>query len=87
MAPQQLRQSERIHKLNPKYVNTAIIEDKVKELETYEETSQNTAWQQAMDKEIIALEQPQTWKLVTRLGDIKSIFCKWTYEIKCTMDG
>ena len=44
MAPQQLRRSERIQKPNPKYVNTTIIEDEIKEPETYE-ASQNTAWQ------------------------------------------
>ena len=36
MAPQQLRRSERIQKPNPKDINTTIIEDKVKEQETYE---------------------------------------------------
>lgn len=42
MIPQQLRRSEKIRKPNLKYVNVAIIENEVKELETYEETSQNS---------------------------------------------
>ena len=82
MTPQQLRRSERIQKSNSKYVNTAITEDEVKEPETYEEASHNMAWQQAMEEEIIPLEQNQTWELVQRPGDVKSIFCKWIYKIK-----
>ena len=34
-----------------------------------------------MEEEIIALEQNQTWKLVARPKDVKSISCKWAYEI------
>ena len=60
MTPQQLKRSERIQKPNPKYVDIVIIEDEVKEPETYVEASQNTAWQHAMEEEIIALEQNQT---------------------------
>ena len=43
MTPQQLKRSERIQKPNPKYANITIIEDEVKEPETYVEASQNTA--------------------------------------------
>ena len=43
MTPQQLRQIEKIQKSNPKYVNATNIKDEVKELETYEEASQNMA--------------------------------------------
>ena len=87
MAPQQLRQSEIIQKSNPEYANVAIIEDGVNEPETYEEVSQNLVWQKAMEEEIIILEQNQTWELVSRSKDIKSIFCKWIYEMKCTPNG
>ena len=40
-----------------------------------------------MEEEIIALEQNQTLELVPILGDVKSIFCKWIYKIKCTPNG
>ena len=52
--PPQLRRSNRIPRPNPKYANTAILEDNVKEPETYEEASQNKAWQKAMEEEITA---------------------------------
>ena len=63
---QQLRQSNRIRRPNPKYANAAIVEDRVYELETYEEASQNSVWQKAMEEEIIVLEHNQTWELVPR---------------------
>ena len=87
MTPQQLKRSERIQKQNLKYVEIAIIEDEIKESETYVEASQNTAWQQAMEEEIIALEQNQTWELVPRPEDVKFISCKQAYEIMCLSDG
>lgn len=85
--PPQLRWTERIRKPNPKYANAAIIEDCVKEPETYEEASQNSAWQKAMEEEITALEQNQTWELVPRPKDVKPISCKWVYKIKLHPDG
>ena len=72
--PQQLRHSEIIQKPNPEYANEVIIQDKVKELETYGETSPNTAWQQTMEDKIIALEKNQNWELVPRSGEVKSSF-------------
>ena len=40
-----------------------------------------------MGEEIIALEKNQTWELVPKLEDVKSIFCTWIYKIECTPDG
>ena len=89
MAPQQLRWLERIQNPNPnpRYVNAAILKDEVTELERYEQASQNTAWQQETEEETIAIEQNQTWELVLRPNDIKSISCKWVYEIICLLEG
>ena len=55
---------ERIRKPNPKYANSAILEDGVKEPETYEEAFKNKAWKKAIEEEVTALEQNQTWELV-----------------------
>ena len=84
---QQIRRSKRIQKPNLKYATAAIVEDRVNESETYEEASQNTAWQKAMEEEIIALEHNQSWELVLRLGDVKPISCRWVYKIKRQPDG
>ena len=58
MTSQQLIHSEILLKPNPEYANA--IEDKVNEPETYEEASQNSALQKAMEEEITALEQNET---------------------------
>ena len=84
MTPQQLKRLEIILKPNLEYVNA--VEDEVNEPETYEEASQNSVWQKAMEEEIIALEQNQTWELVPRLEYAKSISCKWAYKIMCLLD-
>ena len=86
-APQQLRQLEIIQKPNPEYANATIVEDGVNKPEIYENVSQNSVWQKAMEEEIIALEQNQTWELVPKSRDVKSIFCRQIYKIKCTPDG
>ena len=57
MAPQQLRQLEIIQKPSLKYANATLVEDRVNKLEIYEDVSQNSVWQKAMEEEIIALEQ------------------------------
>ena len=87
MTPQRLRWLERIHKPNPKYVQYNYFRRQSKELETYKEASRNTAWQQTMEEEIIPFEINQTWELVQRPEDVKSIFCKWIYKIKCIPNG
>ena len=86
-APQQLRQLEIIQKPCLEYANTTIVEDEVNKPEIYKDVSQNSVWQKVMEEEIIALEQNQTWELVSRSRDVKSIFCKWIYKIKYTPDG
>ena len=46
--PPQPRRSERILKPNPKYANAVTVEDNIKEPETYEEASHDSAWQKAI---------------------------------------
>nr|KAJ0189210.1 hypothetical protein LSAT_V11C800391990 [Lactuca sativa] len=85
--PPQLRRTERIRKPNPKYANSAILEDGVKEPETYEEAIKNKAWQKAMEEEVTSLKQNQTWELVPIPRDIKPISCKWVYKLKRRPNG
>ena len=59
--------------------DATTVEDEVNEPKTYEEASQNSTWQKAMEEEIIALEQNQTWESVPRPRDTKLISCKWAY--------
>ncbi|KAM1256948.1 hypothetical protein EV1_030743 [Malus domestica] len=82
----QLRRSTRTRRSNPKYANAAIIEEST-EPETFEEASQSSEWMKAMKEEIDALQQNQTWDLVPKPRDVKSISCKWVYKIKRRPDG
>ncbi|KAJ7962838.1 Retrovirus-related Pol polyprotein from transposon TNT 1-94 [Quillaja saponaria] len=84
----QPRRSTRIRKPNTKYANATIAKEvDAKEPETYEEASQNTVWIVAMEEEIAALEQNQTWELVPKPRDVKPISCKWVYKVKRCTDG
>lgn len=44
-------------------------------------------WDDAMNKEMAALEANDTWELVPLLNDKKAIGCKWVYKIKHKADG
>ncbi|XP_019178881.1 PREDICTED: uncharacterized protein LOC109174043 [Ipomoea nil] len=84
--PLPLRRSTRVRKPNPKYVNAAVIEA-VKEPETFEEAFQKLEWINAMEEEVIALEQNQTWELIPKPKDVKPISYKWVYKVKRNADG
>ncbi|KAL8135550.1 hypothetical protein AgCh_010259 [Apium graveolens] len=54
---------------------------------TYAEASLDPRWQDAMNKELLALHQNKTWELVSLPTGKKPIGCKWVYKIKCKADG
>ena len=61
-------------KPNLEYANAAVTEDgNIQEPSTYEEASQREEWRKAMEEEIQALKQNQTWDLVPRPKDVKPI--------------
>jgi hypothetical protein len=71
------RRLTRIKRPNPKYVNTAITEEKdATEPETFKEAQLSLEWNKAMEEEFAALEQNQTWELVPKPRDVKPISCK-----------
>ena len=40
-----------------------------------------------MEEDIKALNDNQTWDLVPRPNEVKSISCKWVYKVKTHPDG
>jgi len=63
--PEEERSSQQRNKQNKKYANAALTEeDRVKEPTTYEEAFRNSEWRKAMEEEINALRQNETWDLV-----------------------
>ncbi|KAL0548856.1 hypothetical protein IC582_013333 [Cucumis melo] len=57
------------------------------ELSSYKEASTNPLWQQAMNKELQALEKTHTWDYVDLPPSKKPIGCKWIFKIKMHSDG
>ena len=75
-------------KPNHEYANAAVTEDgNIQEPSTYEEASQREEWRKAMEEEIQALKQNQTWDLVPRPKDVKPISSKWVYKFKTRANG
>lgn len=52
------------------------------ELDTFAQAVQDPKWKEAMDSEIQALEQNNTWTLTSLPAGKKPIGCKWVYKIK-----
>ena len=57
------------------------------EPQSYEEAVQDTRWVIAMDSEIKALKNNNTWEEVTLPKGKKTVKCKWVYKIKLKSDG
>ena len=47
----------------------------------------HSGWQQAMQQELQALHDTQTWTVVTLPLGKKPIACKWVYKVKHKADG
>lgn len=88
--PPQLRRSNRSKKPNPRYANAALIEESrsdSNEPHNFEEASRDGKWMKAIEEEISALKENDTWDLVPKPPGIKPISCKWVYKIKTHPDG
>ena len=48
---------------------------------------QDPNWKKAMDEEMRALDDNQTWELVRLPKGKKPVGCRWVYTIKCNSDG
>jgi hypothetical protein len=54
---------------------------------TFEEAVKDDVWAQAMDEEIICIENNQTWKLVDVPKDKDVISVKWIYKTQKDAEG
>ena len=85
---QELRRTTRKIKPNPRYANAAFVDEPILvEPSSYEEASKGPQWRKAMEEEIKALNDNQTWDLVPRPNETKPISCKWVYQVKTRPDG
>ncbi len=53
----------------------------------FEQAIGNPKWDNAMDKEMVALDANATWELVVLPKDKKAIGYKWVYKVKHNADG
>jgi len=57
------------------------------EPQSYEEAITHSGWQQAMQQELQALHDTNTWTIVSLPLGKKPIACKWVYKVKHKADG
>ncbi|KAJ0464501.1 putative RNA-directed DNA polymerase [Helianthus annuus] len=82
-----LRRSQRVRKPNTRYANVAISEDVLAEPSSYDEACLKREWCQAMQEEMEAMYRNETWDLVSKPHDVKTVSCKWVYKLKQKADG
>jgi len=84
--PMQTRLRSGIVKSNPKYA--CLAEYKVpSEPKSVKSALADKGWYQAMQDEMNALYQNNTWELVPRTNQINIIGCKWVFKTKLAPDG
>ncbi|XP_068662876.1 uncharacterized mitochondrial protein AtMg00820-like [Aristolochia californica] len=55
--------------------------------ESYQEALKHPGWKAAMDDEMQALYENQTWALVPLPSEKKPVGCKWVFTVKHNPDG
>lgn len=69
------------------YAHSLLSVLSVNEPTTFEQAKKEKGWVEAMNKELFALEQNQTWELTTLPHGKKAIGSKWIYKVKFKPDG
>ncbi|KAL4376695.1 hypothetical protein GQ457_02G014510 [Hibiscus cannabinus] len=75
------------HKVSSKYQSFLANVDLVTEPKNYKQAILHDCWKKAMAEEILALENNQTWDLVSLPPGKKTIGCKWVFKTKLKSDG
>lgn len=72
---------------DPEFIKSYALMAEAIEPTLYKQAQQDPMWVQAMQKEILALEQNKTWIITDLPPSKKEIGCKWVYKIKYRPDG
>lgn len=78
--------------IKKKALSASLQQSLIHDLSTSDPTSYNKAlqvpvWLQAMNEEIAALQQQDTWTLVPIPPDMNLVGCKWVFKVKKNFDG
>jgi len=76
-----------LSRLSTHFQQVILNIDSNREPKSFEEVAQNPDWKKAMDTELSALEQNQTWTITNLPSGCKTIGCKWVFKIKHRADG
>jgi hypothetical protein len=87
-SPKQLvRRSHCLHRPSDCYSPLAFIDIALSEQASYRDVILHPEWQHMMVEKIAALEQTDTWDLVSCPPHVRPITCKWVYKVKTQFDG
>lgn len=81
------RSKNGIIKLNPKYALTSQVCDQIEEPISVKAALAHSGWLSAMQEELSALEQNETWTLVRKTPDMNVVGVKWVYKVKYNADN
>lgn len=73
--------------LSPQFRTFSVSIANQIEPQTYEQAAKEDCWLKAMELELYALAQNNTWILVDLPPGKSTIGCKWVYKIKHKADG
>lgn len=85
--PFPLSQFTSFHHLSSPHAAYLLSLSTISEPHAYAQVVKYPSWQEAMDKEIEALQNNNTWILTELPLDKKLVGCKWIYKIKRKSDG
>ncbi|KAL0291229.1 UNVERIFIED_CONTAM: Retrovirus-related Pol polyprotein from transposon RE2, partial [Sesamum angustifolium] len=69
------------------HMRFAALLSSIQEPRTFSQACKNPHWVEAMEKELYALENNETWELTTLPRDKKSIGSKWVFKLKMNPNG
>ena len=59
----------------------------MREPESYAQAAKDANWRAAMEEEMHALAENETWDVVDASKGVKPIGCSWVYKVKYNTDG
>lgn len=85
--PYPLSTTDSLHQLTPYYHSFVLNTSAISEPKTYNAAIKHQCWKDAMNLEIQALQNNNTWTLTDLPPGKVLIGCKWVYQIKYNSDG